>query len=162
MVAAFHKGTYIFVILMFLCAKNQSHFSYFSDASETINQNSPPSVSPLPPSTASNNNNNNNNNNNSNIIDNDSGGGGGGGGAIAAGTNLNYRKMRPANKRIGFSNENLMRLHTSTSIDTRLNEFLQRLNIDAQSRSIIFAEDFSYEDFVYHLEKADLLRIGLK
>lgn len=110
-------------------------------------------MSPLPAATTTTNNNTNNNGN----CEVDAGGVG------AVVTNLNYRKMRPTNKRIGFSNENLMRSHTSTvSIDTRLNEFLQRHNIDLQSRSIIFAEEFSYEDFVYHLDKPDLLRIGLK
>lgn len=58
-------------------------------------------------------------------------------------------------------NDTYYRSHP-TLIDTRLNEFLIKLNIDATSRDIIFNEEFTYEDFIYDLEKADLLRIGLK
>lgn len=64
-------------------------------------------------------------------------------------------------RRISVSNDNYPRSHT-TSIDTRLNEWLIRANIDVTSRTIIFNEDFSYEDFVYDLDKNDLHRIGLK
>lgn len=50
----------------------------------------------------------------------------------------------------------------TTSIDSKLNDWLIRNNVDNVSRSIIFAEDFTYEDFVYNLDKSDLLRLNLK
>lgn len=50
----------------------------------------------------------------------------------------------------------------TTSIDTRLNEWLIKHNIDITSKNIILGELYTYEDFVYELEKTDLHRIGLK
>ncbi|XP_037907858.1 mitogen-activated protein kinase kinase kinase 15 isoform X5 [Hermetia illucens] len=47
-------------------------------------------------------------------------------------------------------------------IDTKLNNWLARNNIDPVSRNLILQEDFSYEDFMYYLDRADLQRIGLK
>lgn len=50
----------------------------------------------------------------------------------------------------------------TTSIDTRLSDWLVKQNIDTISRNIILGELFTYEDFVFELEKTDLHRIGLK
>ena len=46
--------------------------------------------------------------------------------------------------------------------DQRLDDWLCRQNIDTVVRNTILNEEFSYEDFVYHMEKDDLIRIGLK
>lgn len=64
-------------------------------------------------------------------------------------------------KRLHIPNEYFLRSAT-TSIDSKLNDWLIRNNVDNVSRNIIFAEDFAYEDFVYNLEKSDLLRLNLK
>lgn len=64
-------------------------------------------------------------------------------------------------KRLQVPNEYFLRSAT-TSIDSKLNDWLIRNNVDNVSRNIIFSEDFTYEDFVYNLEKSDLLRLNLK
>ena len=46
--------------------------------------------------------------------------------------------------------------------DQRLDDWLCRQNIDTVVRNTILNEEFSYEDFVYNMEKDDLIRIGLK
>lgn len=51
---------------------------------------------------------------------------------------------------------------TPLPIDTQLNEWLIKQNIDKTSRDIILNEQFSFTDFVHHMEKTDLHRIGLK
>ncbi|XP_037046666.1 mitogen-activated protein kinase kinase kinase 15 isoform X3 [Bradysia coprophila] len=64
-------------------------------------------------------------------------------------------------KRLPIANDYFMRSAT-TSIDSKLNDWLIRNNVDSVSRNIIFSEDFTYEDFVYNLDKSDLLRLNLK
>lgn len=64
-------------------------------------------------------------------------------------------------KRLHIPNDYFMRSAT-TSIDSKLNDWLIRNNVDNVSRNIIFSEDFTYEDFVYNLDKSDLLRLNLK
>lgn len=78
--------------------------------------------------------------------------------------NNNNNSNLGGGKRINFlQHDHYLDSQTSTiSIDTRLNEFLIKHGIDGRSRNIIFSEDFTYEDFVYDLERTDLLRIGLK
>lgn len=44
----------------------------------------------------------------------------------------------------------------------RLNEWLIKHGIDPTSRTAILNEAFTFEDFVYEMQKEDLLRIGLK
>lgn len=51
---------------------------------------------------------------------------------------------------------------SSASIDLRLNEWLINNNIDSTSRTIILGELFTYNDFLFGMDKSDLLRIGLK
>lgn len=51
--------------------------------------------------------------------------------------------------------------NTST-IDTRLADWLNASNIDSVSRNLILAEQFTFDDFIYGMEKTDLYRIGLK
>lgn len=50
----------------------------------------------------------------------------------------------------------------SPSFDRRLNDFLLECNCDAASRMAILNEAFTYEDFVFGVQKDDLSRIGLK
>lgn len=50
----------------------------------------------------------------------------------------------------------------TTSTDSRLNDWLVKHHIDTVSRSVILAELFTFDDFVYGMEKSDLHRIGLK
>lgn len=51
---------------------------------------------------------------------------------------------------------------TSIPIDARLNDWLNATNIDAISKTAILSEQFTYDDFIYGMEKTDLQRIGLK
>lgn len=51
---------------------------------------------------------------------------------------------------------------SSASIDLQLNEWLIINNIDSTSRSIILGELFTFDDFLFEMDKSDLLRIGLK
>lgn len=83
----------------------------------------------------------------------------------------NHRRMQPPQIiQPKFSPSACRRLHLNdnyarsptASIDTRLNEWLIKNNIDTVSKNIILSELFTYEDFVYELEKRDLHRIGLK
>lgn len=137
---------------------------YFSDTSDRTNENAQ-SVSPVPPSQ----------NIPTTIIEID-----------AASNELSsHRKQNPQrnllqvkptfdtstakittpqnnNNNSRYIHENYTRNPATLSIDTRLNEWLIKHNIDAVSRNIILSESFSYEDFVYELEKTDLHRIGLK
>lgn len=50
----------------------------------------------------------------------------------------------------------------SPSFDNRLNDFLLDCNCDAATRMAVFNESFTYEDFVFGMQKDDLCRIGLK
>ena len=90
--------------------------------------------------------------------------------------NANYRKMTqrrnslhsklsPGTGRrlhVLHDNSNCGGRSPTVSIDTRLNDWLTKHNIDVTSKNIILSELFTYEDFVYELEKTDLHRIGLK
>lgn len=51
---------------------------------------------------------------------------------------------------------------TSIPVDTRLNDWLNSSNIDPISKTAILSEHFTYDDFIYGMEKTDLQRIGLK
>lgn len=46
--------------------------------------------------------------------------------------------------------------------DSRLGDWLDTSNIDTQSKNAILSEQFTYDDFIYGMEKSDLHRIGLK
>lgn len=70
-------------------------------------------------------------------------------------------KLSPNTNRRLFVHENYTRSPTS-SVDARLHDWLGKHSIDNISRNIILGELFTYEDFVYELEKNDLHRIGLK
>lgn len=65
---------------------------------------------------------------------------------------------KTANRRITFS-ENV---ESVAAIDARLNEFLSRINVTNSAKNIILNADFTYEDFVYEMDKEDLRRLGLK
>lgn len=47
-------------------------------------------------------------------------------------------------------------------VDVRLNDWLNATNIDPISKTAILAEQFTYDDFIYSMEKTDMHRIGLK
>lgn len=51
---------------------------------------------------------------------------------------------------------------TTIEGDVRLNDWLIRHSIDRDSRNMILNEDFTFDDFCLHMEKDDLLRIGLR
>lgn len=139
---------------------------YFSDTSELAanrmhNENL--SLSPVPQNSISqvdavNNNNNNNNNtktNESNIPRRQ----------CTASTSPSQLKTQDAHNNKTVT---IRRLHegyhdqTTPSIDNRLNEWLIKQHIDTVSKNIILGELFTYDDFVYGIEKSDLHRIGLK
>ncbi|GAB0090482.1 Mitogen-activated protein kinase kinase kinase [Sergentomyia squamirostris] len=63
-----------------------------------------------------------------------------------------------SNRRINFTTS----VVDGPKMDHKLNEWLVKNNIDAHSRSLIHAEEFSYEDFLLGLQKDDLRRIGLR
>lgn len=69
------------------------------------------------------------------------------------------RSMSIGNRRI---HDPFSRGNVTTSIDIRLNDWLIKHSVDLISRTMIFHEEFTYEDFVYDLDKHDLHRIGLK
>lgn len=70
--------------------------------------------------------------------------------------------MNNHNRRLNSLNDPFSRVANTSSIDIRLNEWLVKNNVDITSRTIIFNEEFTYEDFVYDLDKNDLHRIGLR
>lgn len=61
-----------------------------------------------------------------------------------------------------YLHENYAKNPALNSIDVKLSDWLSRHNIDAVSRNIILAEQFSYENFIYDMEKSDLHRMGLR
>ncbi|XP_031620705.1 mitogen-activated protein kinase kinase kinase 15 isoform X2 [Contarinia nasturtii] len=65
----------------------------------------------------------------------------------------------PGRRLIGNREQNAL---TSIPVDARLNDWLNATNIDSISKNLILAEQFTYDDFIYGMEKTDLQRIGLK
>lgn len=53
-------------------------------------------------------------------------------------------------------------MQTNHIPDARLNEWLIKHGIDQTSRNAILNEQFTFDDFLFELQKDDLLRIGLK
>lgn len=51
---------------------------------------------------------------------------------------------------------------TAIPVDVRLNDWLNATNVDPISKNAILAEQFTYDDFIYGMEKTDLQRIGLR
>ncbi|XP_013114614.2 mitogen-activated protein kinase kinase kinase 15 isoform X2 [Stomoxys calcitrans] len=47
-------------------------------------------------------------------------------------------------------------------VDEQLEEWLTRNDVDEVSKNIILNEGFSYEDFIYNMEKFDLMRLELR
>ena len=132
---------------------NKSSFfvRYLSDTSDQYRgadeQQHLASVSPQPPTSTSTNDITSTSNNNS--------------------TKLTSQQKPSGPKRINFPHDNHLALNhqprtQTSSFDTRLNEFLLKHNIDAQSRHLILSEDFNYETFVHDLDRTELWRIGLK
>lgn len=134
---------------------------YFSDASEHLragtDDQQPSSISPIPQPL------NNNNNNSSSTTEVDSSNSQNNHNRRIISSTKPYRSTFSVNnhRRHNSINDPFSRPST-TSIDLRLNEWLVKNNVDITTRTIIFNEEFSYEDFVYDLDKNDLHRIGLK
>lgn len=57
---------------------------------------------------------------------------------------------------------NSARDQTSTPVDAQLTNWLNTNNIDSVSKNLIMGEHFTFDDFIYGMEKSDLYRIGLK
>lgn len=128
-------------------------FSYFSDTSDlSRNPNENASVSPIPP--------------NSNVM-------------IEVDAVNNNRQAELATPRICCvcsssskyehgpclsvnGRRHCYDTQTTIPVDSQLSDWLIKHNIDKTSRDIILNEQFSFVDFVYHMEKSDLHRIGLK
>lgn len=72
------------------------------------------------------------------------------------------RRSPTRNKRLSIQAAAQNNNFDSLKFDSRLNEWLLRHNVDAISRNMIQAQDFTYDDFLHELGKDDLLRIGLK
>lgn len=47
-------------------------------------------------------------------------------------------------------------------VDEQLEEWLTRHDVDEVSKSVILNEGFSYEDFIYNMDKLDLMRLELR
>lgn len=58
--------------------------------------------------------------------------------------------------------QNIRDQTNASTFDIRLSDWLNASNIDSHSKSAILAEQFTYDDFIYGMEKSDLYRIGLK
>lgn len=65
-------------------------------------------------------------------------------------------------KKINFACNEKQFSDNIVCFDAKLNEWLNKHNIDEISRNIIFREEFTYEDFVYEMTQAEMQRIGLK
>ncbi|XP_063704413.1 mitogen-activated protein kinase kinase kinase 15 isoform X2 [Culicoides brevitarsis] len=67
-------------------------------------------------------------------------------------------KKSGSNRRITFYDD----MENIRTVDQKLQDFLNQIDINSNVRSIILHSDFTYEDFVYEMEKEDLRRLGLK
>ncbi|XP_055852201.1 mitogen-activated protein kinase kinase kinase 15 isoform X2 [Episyrphus balteatus] len=47
-------------------------------------------------------------------------------------------------------------------VDRQLKDWLEKNKIDKETSSIILSEEFTYNDFIYHTTKSDVLRLGLR
>lgn len=47
-------------------------------------------------------------------------------------------------------------------IDEQLEQWLAQHDIDEFSKTLILNEGFTFEDFIYNMEKLDLMRLGLR
>lgn len=164
---------------------------YFSDMSDlsqrTSDETRTASVSPLLPSDNNSNYINNNNPLKNYAIDEEVDAAQPPATSASATTNRNFRRSQStqhAPRKLSNTSYPLMHLNStrgrSTSIpsatgptgpgstgglpsfDSRLNDFLLDCNCDAASRMAVFNEAFTYEDFVFAMQKDDLCRIGLK
>lgn len=68
------------------------------------------------------------------------------------------RPIRNANTRRQLSKYNFG-LH---EIDEQLEQWLAQHHIDEFSKTLILNEGFTFEDFIYNMEKLDLMRLGLR
>lgn len=58
--------------------------------------------------------------------------------------------------------QNIHDQSNAVPVDARLNDWLNAANMDPISKNAILAEQFTYDDFIYGMEKTDMHRIGLK
>lgn len=75
---------------------------------------------------------------------------------------IHLHSARGRSKSIPTSPASAQSSHISPSFDRRLNDFLLDNRCDDAARIAVFNEGFTYEDFVYDMQKEDLCRIGLK
>lgn len=47
-------------------------------------------------------------------------------------------------------------------VDEQLEQWLTQQEIDEFSKTLILNEGFTFEDFIYNMEKLDLMRLGLR
>lgn len=116
-----------------------------------------PTATPSPHSTAEVDAINNNNNNNRNIDPNLSRKSG----LVACQLQCkpDTHAKPPSGKRLNSARDQTV---TSIPVDTHLSNWLNSYNIDSVSKNLILAEHFTFDDFIYGMEKSDLYRIGLK
>lgn len=72
--------------------------------------------------------------------------------------NVAARPAQHANARRQLTKHNFG-LH---EIDEQLEQWLAQHDIDEFSKSLILNEGFTFEDFIYNMEKLDLMRLGLR
>lgn len=72
--------------------------------------------------------------------------------------NVAARPAQNANARRQLTKHNFG-LH---EIDEQLEQWLAQHDIDEFSKSLILNEGFTFEDFIYNMEKLDLMRLGLR
>lgn len=68
------------------------------------------------------------------------------------------RPMQNASTRRQLTKQNFG-LH---EIDEQLEQWLAQHDIDEFSKTLILNEGFTFEDFIYNMEKLDLMRLGLR
>jgi len=72
--------------------------------------------------------------------------------------NVAVRQSINANPRRQLTKHNFG-LH---EIDEQLEQWLVQHDIDDFSKTLILNEGFTFEDFIYNMEKLDLMRLGLR
>lgn len=76
----------------------------------------------------------------------------------SAGNAAAARQAQNANPRRQLAKHNFG-LH---EIDEQLEQWLAQHDIDEFSKTLILNEGFTFEDFIYNMEKLDLMRLGLR
>lgn len=69
------------------------------------------------------------------------------------------RPSSAGNPRRQQLNKHHLGLH---EVDEQLEQWLTQQDIDEFSKTLILNEGFTFEDFIYNMEKLDLMRLGLR